>query len=336
MITFPRRGRGRQTVQAEERYQDDVRAFCEEIKQIASRLDFQISSRGWCYQLEGENIITKGDFDAAQTLINDCRKSGLLPIDICSTDDAREFISVESLDYPNIEDEAQLIIRSVTGWVRRYQPVSFWHDKPVYIQMMVEKIDLKSLFAPVCERYYVPLANGRGWSDLHSRADMMRRFAEHEAAGRQCVLLYCGDHDPGGLAISDAIRSNMAELTPAIGWNPSNLIIDRFGLNHDFIMANNLTWIDNLVTSSKKRLDDSDHPDHFKPYVQDYLAAYGARKVEANALVVRPTEGRQLCQDAIVKWLGDASSPERFAKQMEPMRKDLAAELSALLKGGAY
>lgn len=332
MIALPTRSRGRQTAMAEQLYQEAVRLFCEFILQIASTLDFVVSSRGWCYLLENAGAITKGEFDKAQTVINDCRKNGLLPVDICSNDAAREFINVESLDYPTADREALRIVRTVRNWVSAYQPVSFWDDKPVYIQMLVEKIDLRELFKDVCERYYVPLANGRGWSDINTRAEMMQRFAEHEAAGRQCVLLYCGDHDPGGLAISDAIRANMAEMTPAIGWSPENLIIDRFGLNYDFIMENNLSWIDNLETSSGRQLDSQNHPDHNKPYVQEYLAKYGARKVEANALVVRPEAGRKLCQDAILRWLGDADSPTRFTEQMAPMRRALVVELNSLLR----
>ena len=49
----------------------------------------------------------------------------------------------------------------------------------------------------------------------------MRRFADHERAGRQCVLLYCGDHDPGGLNISDFLRGNLADLECAVGWSPT-------------------------------------------------------------------------------------------------------------------
>jgi hypothetical protein len=99
------------------------------------------------------------------------------------------------------------------------------------IEMLVEKIDLKNLFTPVCAEYLVPRANAGGWSDINGRAAIMRRFAAHERAGRQCVLLYCGDHDPGGAIISDFLRSNLADLQRAVGWSPDRLIIDRFGLN---------------------------------------------------------------------------------------------------------
>ena len=51
-------------------------------------LDFAVSARGWCYILE-EHGLAKGDFDKAEAVINDARKAGLLPIDICAEDESR-------------------------------------------------------------------------------------------------------------------------------------------------------------------------------------------------------------------------------------------------------
>jgi hypothetical protein len=166
----------------------------------------------------------------------------------------------------------------------------------------------------------VPITNIGGWCDINGRADIMRRFAEWERKGKICVLLYCGDHDPGGLHISDFLRKNFADLTRAVGWNPADLIIDRFGLNADFIKANGLTWIDNLETGSGGDLADPDHRDHKKIYVQDYLKKFGARKCEANALVVRPREGRMLCQEAILRYL-PANAIRRYEEQLKAVRE---------------
>jgi hypothetical protein len=153
----------------------------------------------------------------------------------------------------------------------------------------VEKLDLRNLFEPVCREFCVPITNFKGWSDLHSRAAMMNRFREHEEAVRKCVLLVCGDHDPGGLLITDSLRKNLDDLKRAVGWSPANLVI-RFGLNAGFIEANRLSWIGNLETSSGGRLDDPRHPDHRKLYVQNYIREFGVHKCEANALVVAPEE----------------------------------------------
>ena len=59
----------------------------------------------------------------------------------------------------------------------------------------------------------------------------MRMFQEAEAEGLQPVLLYCGDHDPMGLHISNTLMKNFQDLSKAVGWDPDGLVIDRFGLN---------------------------------------------------------------------------------------------------------
>jgi hypothetical protein len=96
-------------------------------------------------------------------------------------------------------------------------------------------------------------------------------------------------------------------------------------LNFEFIDHHQLTCIDNLETGGKgkyNRLDDPDHPDHFKPYVQDYIRQFGVPKVEANALVVRPEEGRELCRQAILRYLPDAAV-ENYDERLRDAREEL-------------
>ncbi len=277
-----------------------------------------------------EHGLNKGEFNQAQTLIVRCRKDGDLPLDIVARDDARKFEGLEEIDL-DVEDEADWHIRYVQRVHEEYTPFSFWDDQDFYVQILVEKIDLKGLFKPICSQFCIPIANSRGWGDVSGRADMMRRFAEWEAEGKQCVLLYCGDHDPGGLHISDFLRPNMAEVSAAVDWTPDDLIIDRFGLNYDFIMDQGLTWIDNLETSSGKDLADPRNKEHHKAYVKDYIAEFGARKVEANALVVRPEAGRGLCLDAILKYIPE-DAPEAYQEKLRPFRDELQAEVVRLLQ----
>ncbi len=333
-LSLPRRPRGRLSAAREADYQADRAAFCAAMIEIRARLDFSIGSRGWCYILE-EHGLDKGDFNAAQTLISDCRKTGELPLDIVAEDDAREFINVERVDRVSVEDKAASVLSYVRSAHRYYEPLSFWDFQDCYVQMMVEKIDLKSLFAPVCAEFRVPLANARGSSDINSRASMMIRFAEQEAKGKRCILLYAGDHDPAGLRISDFLHKNLADLSQAIGWSPDRLVIDRFGLNADFIRTHGLTWIENLETGSGGRLDDPRHPDHRKAYVQEYLAEYGPRKVEANALVTRPHAGRQLCRDAILRYVDEGESVEAYESETAAQQQAVADAIGRLIGGAA-
>jgi hypothetical protein len=328
---LPQRRRGRQSAEAEADYREHRGRFCTLILQINSTMDFDVGSRGWCYILE-QHDLNKGDFDAAEKLISDCRKTGNLPLDICAEDDSRATVGLQGEpDIPDVEAEAQ-------GWIdylrehahNSYTPFGFWDDLDVYVEVAVEKLDLRNLFGPVCAEFFVPITNFKGWSDLNSRGAMMRRFKKHEAEGRRCILLLCGDHDPGGLLITETLRKNLADLADAVGWWPGNLTIIRFGLNADFIESASLTWIDNLETSSGGRLDDPRHPDHRKPYVQDYIARFGVRKCEANALVVSPEIGRQLVREAILQFV-PADAPARYQVHLAIERAQLRAAITRLM-----
>jgi hypothetical protein len=56
-------------------------------------------------------------------------------------------------------------------------------------------------------------------------------------------------------------------------------------------------------------------------YVQTYLRDVGERKCEANAIIVTPGKARELCDEAIVKYLGpDART--RFSKKRDEMKAE--------------
>jgi hypothetical protein len=337
MSGLPKLPAHRPSAAVRERYEIEVAEFCAHLQEVASRQDFRISGgRGWAYILEGDRTIDKNDIDAAERLINDCRKNGALPADICGEDSKRAVENLEDLDNPNPRQRAQEVINYVNRAENYYYPFSFWNDQECYVQMAVEKADLKKLFVKTCAGLYVPIANFGGWADLNVRASFMQRFKEKEAEGKQCVLLDCFDFDPGGLHQSNFLRSNLEDMAGAVGWSPEHLIIDRFGLNYDYIVKNKLVWINNLITSNKDMppLNSPKHPDHFKPYVQNYLKRYGARKVEANALLKNPEKARALCRQAILKYVpGDAV--ERYERRLAVARGKMRKQLRRLLEEAA-
>ena len=116
-------------------------------------MDFEVGSRGWAYLLEGEGVITKGEFDDAERLIVRCRKEGLLPLDICAEVGKRAAEGVDELDYQDIEAEANAIVNYINNAHLYYQPLSFWEDLDVYVEMAVEKSDLKSLFSRITTNF---------------------------------------------------------------------------------------------------------------------------------------------------------------------------------------
>ncbi|GAJ16813.1 unnamed protein product, partial [marine sediment metagenome] len=45
-----------------------------------------------------------------------------------------------------------------------------------YLQLLVEKVDLKSLFRSICNKYRIPMANLRGWGSLEQKAVIAKNF----------------------------------------------------------------------------------------------------------------------------------------------------------------
>lgn len=163
--------------------------------------------------------------------------------------------------------------------------------------------------------------------------------------------MYCGDHDPDGLRISDTLRANLEQVRLVQwedgidGYDPVDLEIHRFGLNYDFIIKNNYTWIDNLVSQggelarivngrvvaglkTKGKHAGEEHQNFKLPYLQNYVKDYGVRKCEANAIVTTPTKAKQLIIFEIEKWLGK-NALSRFQKKRDAITdqyKDLLDE----------
>lgn len=305
---------------------DELKDFADKIKDISDDIGFKVSSRGWCYILEGYRMINKNEFDKVDTLINNCRRNGYLPIDFVAEESSRQFHGIETPDEDHIVDTFGNYLRGAMNCGDYYTP-DWWEDEEYYIQMVVEKIDLVTLFQPVCEEYHIPIANSKGWSSMLQRAEYARRFSQARDKGRKCVLLYCGDHDADGLRISEFIRSNLEDLKDVVwddgtdGFDPEDLIIERFGLNYDFIQRNGFTWIDNLITGSGKDLASPSHKNFRMPYVQQYLKTIGRRKCEANAIVTQPREARGLVRDAIEYYLG-SDAIQRFADKRQAIKDE--------------
>lgn len=311
--------------------------FAAKLIEISDAIGMRISSRGWGYIMEGKGYITKDQFDKVEDAINRCRRKGYLPVDFTADESSRDFHEIHRPDtetYP----------RYISQWLSaahecddNFEP-DWWEGEDYYIQMVVEKVDLVAIFQPLCRAFHIPIANAKGWQSILQRAAYCRRFKEAEDKGLRCVLLYCGDHDPDGLRISDTIRKNLEDIASIrwedgeTGYDPANLVIDRFGLDYDFIIKNKLTWIDNLITGNvnkKMDLGNQSHPNHKLPYVQQYLKKVGRRKCEANAVVVVPEMGRQMCVEAIQRYLGE-DALERFEEKKQRTRDGINAVMEEL------
>jgi hypothetical protein len=338
-IKLPTQKKGRKSTQDRLIYESELRNFAFKLKElqfiIAGKLRIEekdkVSARGWCYLLEGFGAITKDQFDKGFKIINLCRKEGYLPIDFVAQDVSRLFVNVEKLT-----EEYKKPIDYINSWLKyvkildeKKKDVAFWESQKYYIQMMVEKLDVRNLFTDVCKKYHVPISNAKGWSDMLSRNKLILRFKKAEEIGLIPVLLYYGDFDPAGIKIAETLKKNINDLEKATKWTPDNLIIDHFGLTFEFIEDNNLLWIDNLITGGKRNLGRLYH--HYKQgrpevklydYEIKYIEKYGVKKCEANAILPIRDVAIKDCEKNIQKYLGNDPF-ETYDKKLKKNRKEV-------------
>ena len=311
------------------KYEMRLKDFASEIlavdAQVTKRAKF--SSRGWCYILEGLGKIHKGEFDACEKAVNDCRKIGLLPIDFVAEDQdvTRRFMGIHVASDPSVllkqvNDEVEQMLKSLPSYTTDY-----WIGEKYYLMMCVEKVDILNLFKPICDEYHVPIANSKGWYPIHLRYYIAKLSMEAERRGLKPVLLLFYDHDIAGLKITKTFRKGIRDLSRATGWDPSELIIERFGLNKEDIDMYNLTWIDNLKSSSGR------NPDWGRLDVQEYVKQFGVRKCESNALLKNEETlkaGEEICRRAIEKYYGK-DAKERFKGKEEISKRKLKPIIEA-------
>lgn len=131
----------------------DLEEFADFIQGVSREVGFRVSSRGWAYILEQKRFINKDEFDKVTNAINKCRKKGLLPIDFTAEEAARDFSGVERPSTSHIVDDFGEWLDAAGNAAEHYTP-EWWEGEQYYIQMVVEKIDLVTLFAGLSKISY--------------------------------------------------------------------------------------------------------------------------------------------------------------------------------------
>jgi hypothetical protein len=336
MITsLPRLGSGRVSEARRHQFHAEVRGVVAWMRQYVARLGFAPVARSWLYAMESEGIITKGNFTWAGKWLADRRKEGLIPFDLVGADTTRALTGSDV--YDEEETPREYINRQLRDSLEQaamYWPTSYWKHQTYYPILWTEKRDLVKLFEPELPKAVRRFAS-KGQADVNSRVALIEECIWAEENGLQPVILYCGDHDPMGLQISNAIVDNLKPLAEVMGWSRGLLHmahddrIVRFGLNAEFIENASLLWIDGLETSSGEDLAGPSHTQHKFPYVQNYLEEFGARKVEANALIANPTAARALIRAELWQWLMSVGH-KQWERENEQASKEAATHADGI------
>lgn len=317
--------------------------MAEAIEAMSRDTGYKFGPRGWAYYAEGLGLITKGEFDRFEKLLADMRKAGELDPDVIEPDASRIATTVNDFEksWDTPEGQAQYAVDQIRpeleSWANGFYDVGFWDDLDYYVEMIVEKKDLVQIFGKEAKRRRVRITNGKGDTDIHSRLAMLKRFRDHDAEGRRCVLLAIGDHDPKGLHIVEGLERNLMSCANLKGldWDYPEFDVVNIGLTSRQIDDLGLMKIENLETGGGRDLSNTRHPDHYKPYVQDYIAEHGVWKVEANALVANPAEAVRIFTDAVEDFI-PADHLRNVMDRNAPAQQQVRDEIEALMRNWTF
>lgn len=310
----------------------------EAIERMSEETGYRFGPRGWAYYAEGLGLITKGEFARFEKLLTDMRKDGELDPDVIEPDASRMATEVGDFEAASYTAEQLAkhaisdIADNLRSWADSFREFGYWDDLDFYVEMIVEKKDLVQIFRSTADRYNIRITNGKGDTDIHTRLAILKRFREHTDAGRSCILLAVGDHDPKGLHIVEGLHRNIMSCANLKGldWYDPAFEVVPIGLTVEQIEDLDLMKIGNLETGGGRDLSDPRHPDHNKPYVQDYIARFGVWKCEANALVGNPREAKGLLETAINRFI-PASHPAAVEEQNGPGQEAVRREIADLM-----
>ena len=138
-----------------------------------------------------------------------------------------------------------------------------WAEQDYYVEVWVEKDALSSVIERPCRQLLVPYMACKGYMSASAQWEAGNRFASAAQAGKECVLIHLGDHDPSGI---DMTRDNGDRLSMFAG---EYVDVRRIALNRDQVDHYN-------PPPNPAKLSDS--------RARDYVAMHGKESWELDAL----------------------------------------------------
>ena len=189
----------------------------------------------------------------------------MIPFELVGADSSRTLSGVDIHDEEETPREyINRQLRSSLEQAKLYWPSSYWKHQNYYPIIWTEKRDLIKLFEPELPGAVRRFAS-KGQADMNSRVALINECIWAESEGLKPVILHCGDLDPMGVKMSDAILENLMPLAKVLdwGWELEEMANDdqivRFGLNAEFVDNAGLLWIDGFETSSASEPSEHKH-----------------------------------------------------------------------------
>lgn len=159
------------------------------------------------YQLSSRGLVdkTENGYRQAQNVLKEMRFKGIIPFNYFA-DNTRYQIKPDSYD-------------GLTGFLDSMQDFyrrDFWKSQNTYIQIWVEKDALRSVFAPITQKYDIPLMVARGYSSLTFLTEASEEIRHFQRKGKTAYIYQFGDYDPSGVNAGETIQETFEILCPGV------------------------------------------------------------------------------------------------------------------------
>jgi hypothetical protein len=186
----------------------DQISLINEIIEDYQRQGYDLSLRQLYYQLVAGGHIENSEksYKNIGTLVGNGRLAGL--IDWNAINDRTRIFHTNSGDYhgPYIVDVRSAVRREIENCFGNHT----WSRQPFHVEVWVEKDALSEVIAAAAEERDVAYFACRGFASLSALYEAAERLKQrHCEEGKDCVVIYLGDHDPSGLEMTRDIADKL-------------------------------------------------------------------------------------------------------------------------------
>jgi len=256
---------------------------------------YDLTLRQVFYQLVSRNEIpnTEASYDNLGQLINKARLAGLIDW-LAITDRTRHLRKLSHWRNP------AHIIESAADSYR----IDLWQGQENYVEIWCEKDALIGVIEQTANKYGTPCFSCRGYVSASEMWIAAQRIIEQNQAGRRCVVLHLGDHDPSGLDMTRDIQERLHLFG-------ADVQIVRLALNLSQVHEYNLPHNPAKLTDTRAK---------------DYISQFGCSSWELDALEPSVLDG--LVSANIEKYLDKAQY-----KRMEKRQVKERAQILEMVRG---
>lgn len=192
--------------------------YAEDIIQEYEGNGYTLTLRQLYYQFVARDLIENSErsYKNIGVMITKARMAGM--ISWTSIEDRNRHFNGFWTD----EDEINAI-RDLPNYIR----FDRWERQPYYVEVWVEKEALGNVISRACDSLLVPHMSCKGYLSASELWRASERFLDKLDAGKECVLIHLGDHDPSGIDMTRDNQDRLDLFTQMIG----GVDVKRIALN---------------------------------------------------------------------------------------------------------